>query len=218
MLTAVVGDWTETLELAERFRIGWERTGQLPRRGFDTTLSAAAMVCGLRGDDVSREWWLDVSARTRALPRLAGEGGAGPAIGYRNMFDAVLHLHRGQADLAVATMVRPPDQLDDWRSAVWRQWYAALWAEAAVMADRPDQVERLASARRITAGNPVAASIVDRAQAVANGALTSLPSVAAALAAAGCRYQQARTLVLAGGDHQTSGERILAAIGATPMA
>jgi len=86
------------------------------------------------------------------------------------------------------------------------------------MADRPDQVERLASARRITAGNPVAASIVDRAQAVANGALTSLPSVAAALAAAGCRYQQARTLVLAGGDHQTSGERILAAIGATPMA
>ena len=39
---------------------------------------------------------------------------------------------------------------------------------------------------------------IDRANAIATGDTDRLQSVAASLAAAGCRYQQARTLVAAG--------------------
>jgi hypothetical protein len=45
-----------------------------------------------------------------------------------------------------------------------------------------------------------------------------LLAAAAALEAAGCRYQWARTLVLAGGADRARGEAALAAMGATPMA
>ena len=38
------------------------------------------------------------------------------------------------------------------------------------------------------------------------------------LSAAGCRYQWARTLVLAGGPERVRGEDELAAMGAVPMA
>jgi hypothetical protein len=57
-----------------------------------------------------------------------------------------------------------------WSDGAWRQWYAAVWAETAVLADRP-----------------------------------------------GCAYQQARTLVLAGGDSRREGEEMMTAIGAAPM-
>ena len=41
---------------------------------------------------------------------------------------------------------------------------------------------------------------------------------AATLGALGCRYQQARSLVLAGGEARSAGEALLSAIGAAPMA
>jgi hypothetical protein len=68
----------------------------------------------------------------------------------------------------------------------------------------------------MTRGNPIAAAIVDRA-AVLSGDSGELASAADALAAAGCRYQWARTLVLAGGAQRTRGESALAKMGATPM-
>ena len=43
-------------------------------------------------------------------------------------------------------------------------------------------------------------------------------ATAATLGAGGCRYQQARSLVLAGGEARAEGQAILAAIGAAPMA
>jgi len=217
VLTALVGDWDDAVELAEQFRTGCERSGLLPRRGFATTLAAAAMVYGLRGDDPGRKWFLDTLARM--YPSTEGDAPPGPREPrYPEMFDVVLQLHRGQIDRALETLSRPPSQLVGPMVGVWQQWYAALWAEASVLADRTDALERLAEARRISVGNPVASRIVDRAEALATGELTDLPRVAAALAATGCRYQQARTLVLAGGDHRTAGERMLVAMGAVPMA
>jgi hypothetical protein len=217
VLTALVGDWDDAVELAEQFRTGCERSGLLPLRGFATTLAAAAMVYGLRGDDPGREWFLDTLARM--YPSTEGDAPPGPREPrYPEMFDVVLQLHRGQIDRALETLSRPPGQLIGPMVGVWQQWYAALWAEASVLADRTDALERLAEARRISVGNPVASRIVDRAEALATGELTDLPRVAAALAATGCRYQQARTLVLAGGDHRTAGERMLVAMGAVPTA
>ena len=63
-------------------------------------------------------------------------------------------------------------------------------------------------------GNPIAAAIVDRAAALA-GDRGGLVPAAAALEAAGCRYQWARTLVFIGGAERARGESVLAAMGAT---
>jgi hypothetical protein len=100
---------------------------------------------------------------------------------------------------------------------MWRPWYAALWAEAAVVTGHPDAAARIRRARLATWDNPVAAAIVDRAGALA-GDRAGLAPAAAALAAAGCRYQWARTLVAIGGTERARGEAALAAMGATVMA
>jgi hypothetical protein len=66
--------------------------------------------------------------------------------------------------------------------------------------------------------NPVAAAIVERAAALEAADPARIATTAAALEAAGCRYQQARSLVLAGGEARSAGQAILAEIGAAPMA
>jgi hypothetical protein len=99
---------------------------------------------------------------------------------------------------------------------MWRPWYAALWAEAAVVTGHEDAADRIDRARRATADNPIAAAIVDRAAALA-GDRDGLIPAAAALQAAGCRYQWARTLVLIGGAERVRGESVIAAMGATTM-
>ncbi|HEY3139885.1 MAG TPA: hypothetical protein VGJ86_02085, partial [Acidimicrobiales bacterium] len=79
--------------------------------------------------------------------------------------------------------------------------------------------DRLTRARSMTAQNPIAGALVDRAEALASKdkASLDLPTIAEALSQAGCPYQQARTLVLAGGEHQVEGEALLASMHAMPM-
>ena len=104
-----------------------------------------------------------------------------------------------------------------WHDGAWRQWYTALWAEVAVLAELADRRERLERARFIVGHNPIASAIVDRADALDTGDADRLLAAADALDVAGCRYQHARTLVFAGGEARAKGEAILAAIGAAPM-
>ena len=87
-----------------------------------------------------------------------------------------------------------------------------------MLAALPDRRSRLDRARYVVRGNPIASAIVDRADAIDAGDTDRLLAAAAALDAAGCRYQRARTLVFAGGEARAEGEAIMAAIGATPMA
>ncbi|MBB5839597.1 hypothetical protein [Kribbella italica] len=56
---------------------------------------------------------------------------------------------------------------------------------------------------------------VDRAEAVLTGDRAALLATAVAFDAAGCRYQSARTLVLAGGDDAERGAAALAELGLT---
>jgi hypothetical protein len=105
---------------------------------------------------------------------------------------------------------------------MWRPWYAALWAEAAVLSGHQDAAARLDRARLMAIDNPIAVAIVDRAAALAGrvgpvGDRDGLTAAAAALQVAGCRYQWARTLVLIGGAQRARGESMLATMGATPM-
>ena len=138
-------------------------------------------------------------------------------IHFGEFFDALLLLHQGHAGAAARRLGTPPEQFRAWYSAMWQPWYAALWAEAAVVTGHPDAAARIGRARMVTRDNPVAAAIVARAEAL-RGDRGGLAPAAAALAAAGCRYQWARTLVLIGGADRGRGESALAAMGATAMA
>ena len=70
--------------------------------------------------------------------------------GWAPTFDAILALHRDDPDAAVE---RLSVDLDDrgvwgfWNTALWRPWYAAVWAEAAVMAELPDAARRIEHSR-----------------------------------------------------------------------
>jgi hypothetical protein len=148
---------------------------------------------------------------------LAQRGQPVSQIHVGEFFDALLLLHQGRAAQAMRSLDTPPEQFRDWHNAMWRPWYAALWAEAAVVSGHQDAAARIHRARLMTLDNPVGAAIVDRAAALA-GDRQGLVPAAAALAAAGCRYQWARTLVFIGGEERARGESALAAMGATAMA
>jgi hypothetical protein len=93
-----------------------------------------------------------------------------------------------------------------------------VWAEAAVLAENPVADERLARVRPLVAENPVADAMVNRTAAHASADRDGMLAAAAALEAAGCRYQWARTLVLADGEERAIGKKALSEMGATPMA
>jgi hypothetical protein len=227
VVATLAGDWDETLGLASQFRESWEQAGR-PRAGNLTRSAyAAATVHGLRGDDEARAEWLDI------VDALATPGRRLSTMAFSEFFDALLFLHRGRAEEAVGLLSTPPEHFRSWYSAMWQPWYAALWAEAAVVAGHPEAAARIPRARLFTRDNPVAAAIVARAEALIEqraealiggrtGALAGdragLAPAAAALEAAGCRYQWARTLVAIGGTERARGEAALAAMGATVMA
>lgn len=128
------------------------------------------------------------------------------------------------ADLTEQALVlarRAADPLTEsaapWFDGLWRPWYAAAWAEAAVLTSHPGAADRVRRARLATAGNPIAAAVVDRAAALADANRPKVLAAATALLAAGCRYQWARTLIFAGGDDEARGQAVLAGMGATAM-
>ena len=212
VVTALAGDWDETAAFGERFREGWERAGR-PRAGnLNRGTYAAAAVCGLRGDDAGRAEWLTV------VDELVTPGRPLADVHHGEFFDALVLLHAGRPADAVTLLATPPEDFRAWYNGLWRPWYAALWAEAAVLAGDPAAVVRIGRARRCAAGNPIALAIVDRSAALAAGSRDGMLAAAERLNAAGCRYQWARTLVLAGGPERARGEDELAAMGAAPMA
>jgi predicted ATPase/DNA-binding CsgD family transcriptional regulator len=210
---ALAGDFDEAVKLAHQFRRGWIEAGRPTIGGLGFAPAAAAMVHGIRGDQEARHEWLGILAKMRRVVA----GLVGDSTGYTQVFDGLVALHQGDIGTALSTLVRPPDAFTHWYDGAWRQWYAAVWAEAAVLAELSEGHRRLEQARFITAHNPVASAIVDRAEALASGDADKLLASAAALDAAGCPYQRARTLVFAGGDARVAGEAIFAAIGAAPM-
>ncbi|MCZ7438805.1 hypothetical protein O7598_20500 [Micromonospora sp. WMMC241] len=168
------------------------------------------MIHGLRADPAARRVWTEVQGQLGTSPE--------QIYGYGAVFDAILLLHRGQAPEALARMAPEPGEV--WKSVtwVWLHWYVALRAEAAVLAGSPGARVHLTEARIVVAGNTVAEAMVRRAEALLDGDQRTLLAVADAFDAAGCRYQSARTLVLAGGVEAARGVAELGNLGLTPAA
>jgi hypothetical protein len=215
---ALAGEFDEAVDLALEFRQGWLEAGRPALSGFAAAPAAAAMVHGIRGENEARRAWLDILTEMRRAAVAAAPLAFTPA--YVPVLDALVALHRGELDDALVGLAdAPASRRWHWaHDASWRPWYAALWVEAAVLAERADREERLEWARFIVGHNPIASAIVDRAAAIDTHDRDGLLAAAALLDDAGCRYQRARTLVFAGGKARAEGEAIMAAIGATPMA
>ncbi|MFJ3584307.1 ATP-binding protein [Streptomyces sp. NPDC090127] len=202
---AFAGRGDEVLAGSVRFLDAWERSGR--RRSFSLGPAAAsvALVHGLRGDHEARAGWLATVDR-------AGTGDE-YRHGYGAVLDALLLLHDGDPDAALERVAPEPERVWKWLSWVWLHWYVTLRAEASVLAGHPDARARLDAARKTVAGNPVATAHVDRTSALLDGDLPRQLAAATAFEAAGCPYQSARTLLLAGGAHATAGTTALAALG-----
>jgi hypothetical protein len=211
---ALAGDAHRVLTDAERFRRGWEQSGRPRSRNVAGGSLAVAMIHGLRGDDAARAEWNDITVALGADVEFLGSCGSG----YAPTFEAIVSLHRGDAGAALARLADDPDEFTSWHNGEWRPWYAALWAEAAVLAGHESRGARIRHARPIAAPNPIAAAMVERAAALMAGDTGALVRAAETLDATGCRYQWARTLVLAGGDEGQRGRAALDALGVAPMA
>jgi len=192
VIDALAGEWDEVLNGSERYRAAWEREdrprGVILARGA----AAVAMVHGmLRHDDAFTHWRSIAASHGLDLEPASGFDRAWPAV-----FDGVRLLHLERYDEAVARLCVDPAALTTALGATWRGWYAALWAEAAVLAGRSDAASRLEAARAVAAGNAVAEPLVERAGALLAGDDAAVLATAEPLAAAGCRYQSTRSLTL----------------------
>ncbi|HKA68580.1 MAG TPA: ATPase, partial [Actinomycetes bacterium] len=206
---ALAGNADEVITVSVRFREAWQRAGRPPSRALGPAVAGVAMIHGLRDDrDAQRDW----NAILNQLDTAPWQN-----YGYGAVFDAMFLLHRGQAPEALERMAREPGDVWKWVTWIWLHWYVALHAEASLLARSPDAGHRLAKARTIVAGNPIADAILDRAQALLDNDEERLLATAHAFDAAGFPYQSARTLVLAGGEHAVRGAATLADLGLAPM-
>jgi predicted ATPase/DNA-binding SARP family transcriptional activator len=194
VIDALAGEWDEVLTGSERYRAAWEREdrprGVILARGA----AAVAMVHGMLGHEDAFARWRSVAAsHGLVVDPAAGFDRAWPAV-----FDGVRLLHLERHEEAVERLSAHPAELTNALGATWRGWYAALWAEAAVLAGRPDASSRLETASSIAVGNAVAELLVRRAEALLTGDDAGIVATVEPLAETGCRYQSERSAALAG--------------------
>jgi hypothetical protein len=157
------------------------------------------MVYGMRGDDDRRAAWVRLTIDLGADP----DDLAGCTLGWPPVFDGLLALHRNDPAAAVRRLSADIDDREPFQSigvGPCRPWYAALWAEAAVLDHRGDAAARIERSRHAARDNPIAAAMVERAAAMAAGDLEPLVRLEATFARLGCPYQQARTARMAAGQ------------------
>ncbi len=204
---ALAGHFDDVVSDAERFRISWEREGRPVVPNLGSSAYAVGMVHGILGDDVRRADWVQLTKD------LLGGHPAVSSIIWVATFDTIVALHRGDFGTAIDQLAVDVDERDTWWDAalmMYRPWYAAVWAEAAVLAQHDDALDRIQRARRAARYNPVASAIVERAAAFTAGDRTAIASLAPTFEALGCPYQRERTSVLASMLEELSTARLRA--------
>jgi predicted ATPase/DNA-binding CsgD family transcriptional regulator len=207
---ALAGHASDVILASRRFLDAWTQAGHPRAPSFGPAAAAVAMIHGLRDDETARAEWLAIVDRLGVTPERRS--------GYSPTFDAIALLHQGHATLALERLGTQTDEPNKWLTWIWLHWHIALRAEAAVLAGHPDAYRHLAAARPMVAGNPIATAILDRAAALLDDDHERLLTTAAAFETAGCPYQRARTLILAGGDTASTGNAALVDLGLTPAA
>ncbi len=156
------GDWDGALAAGARFREGWERAGRPRVSTLRRCAHALATVHGLRGEERERESWLEVFAALVPLGR--PDHDQHPTA----FFDALLQLHRDRPDQALERLATPapraarlvPGALAPVvRGAVGRGRRARRHRRTRPSVSRPSAP--------LTADNPVASALADRAAALA---------------------------------------------------
>jgi predicted ATPase/DNA-binding CsgD family transcriptional regulator len=194
LVDALAGRLDDVVRNAERFRVGWERGGRQAAVGLAKGAYAAAMVHGMLGNEEHRSQWrritLDLGVATEQLDDVA--------TGWAPTFDALLALHRGAPDDALNRLSADLDdlQMSTCPAIDWRPWYAAAWAEAAVLAHHHDAPTRIDRARHAARDNPIALTIIERAVMIAAGDSCALDHLVATFVRLECPYQAARTRTL----------------------
>jgi hypothetical protein len=198
LVDALAGHFDDVVRTGERFRVSWERAGRPVAPNLARAPYAVAMVYGMRGDDERRAAWVRLTIDLSADP----ERLAGCQRGWPPVFDGMLALDRNDPVAAmrrIAVDIDDPELSQSWDFATWRPWYAALWAEAAVLGRHPDAAARVARSRHAARDNPIAIAIVERGAAIITGDRETLARLAITFARLGCPYQQARTARIAAG-------------------
>lgn len=193
---AMSGDFDDVRNGAGEFMDGWLRSGRPKVNSLASAAYAAATVFAMDGDDARRDDWVAVARTLLRDPDDLGN----ISIVWPAVFDALLALHRGDNEGAFAVVTVDPDQISDqcrWNQQLWLPWYAAVWAEASVLAGVADADERLARAATVALGNDVAMAMIERGGALLHGEPERLPDLAARMADEGCDYQALRTAMLA---------------------
>jgi hypothetical protein len=193
-VAALAGHFDTVVDEGERFRVSWERFGRPVVPNLANRTYAVAMVHGILGDEDRREQWVQI---THDL--LGGVQQLAP-FAWKPTFDTIVDLHRMDADAAVGRLKTDVDEPGAWWHGfimLFRPWYAAVWAESAVLARHDDALRRLERARSAARDNPVATAMIRRATAFADGDRTAVTSLGPRFAALGCPYQEDRTSVLA---------------------
>lgn len=191
---AMAGDFGAAVARGERFLAAWERAGRPISATMNVSAYAMAMVHGLLGDDAKRAAWVEVAMLLTGPRRSIVFARA-----WAMVLDALLALDRSDTDTALARLsadIDDPALWDVFTSCMWRPWYAALWAEAAVLTSHPNAAERVQRADAATRENEIAATIVKRAADLLRGNRKALISHAQTFTRLGCDYQRRRTEAL----------------------
>jgi hypothetical protein len=193
LVTALAGDWADTIVAADLFRESWERAGRPQMGTLRRSVAAVVMVYGLRGDGAAvAEWQAVLEAIGATDAHRQGDTRC------RQVMDAILHLHRGEPRVAAEAVRDDPAIFHTWSEGAWMAWYSALRAEAHVLAGLPDAEEQISRMGELVVDNVVASAVVDRAAALLAGDPAAVLATAPRFARAGCSYQRARSLLLAG--------------------
>jgi tetratricopeptide (TPR) repeat protein len=193
---AMAGDFRAAVAHGDRFLEAWQSAGRPITHNINFAPYAMAMVHGLLGDEAARARWIELAQTLSYEP----ESLATCRSGWAPTFDALLALDRDDADAALRRLTADLDDASVWAyssTCMWRPWYAALWAEAAVLGTHPEAKRRLERAAEATCDNAIAATIVQRAADLARGRRSALRAHAQTFADLGCDYQRRRTEALA---------------------
>jgi predicted ATPase/DNA-binding CsgD family transcriptional regulator len=198
---ALGGDWAAVFAAGERFLADWTGAGRPVAPGRGMSPAAVALAHGLQDNAKERRAWLEVLAEIRGVPVQEAARGTG----YGELFEAMVLLHHAAAADAFDVLTAPGDR--GLYGFVFGQWTAALTAEAAVLARRPDATDWFTRAEQASEGNPVATAITRRATMLSAGGGDPdlLAAITADFAAAGAMYHAERTSALA--THRQSGPR-----------